>query len=55
MTSLLWIWRRRYCSLSPWERVGVRAGGLSTRTVQLHMPSALIPAFSQREKEKNHE
>jgi hypothetical protein len=55
MTSLLWILRERYCSLSLWERVGVRASGLSTRTAQLYAPSALIPAFSQREKEKNHE
>jgi hypothetical protein len=55
MTNLLWIWRRRYYSLSLWERVGVRAGGLSTRTAQLYAPSALIPAFSQGEKEKNHE
>jgi hypothetical protein len=54
MTSLLWIWRRRYCPLSPWARAGVRASGLSTRTAELYTPSALIPALSQREKEKNH-
>jgi hypothetical protein len=53
MTSLLRTWHMRYCSLSLWERVGVRAGGLQTRTAIHHGLSALIPAFSQREKEQS--
>jgi hypothetical protein len=38
------------CSLSLWERVRVRAGGLKKLAGQL-APPALTPALSQRERE----
>jgi hypothetical protein len=45
----------KYFSLPRWGRAGVGASGVLTRAAQLHAPSALIPAFSQREKGQNPE
>jgi hypothetical protein len=40
-------------AFSLWEKAGMRAGGIQTMAVRVRYPSALTPALSQREREKN--